>query len=222
MPVHTWSNGGAPRGARVGRWMRAAHAAAGALTSLALVAACGQKTDEGMVKRLNEASEQVIALKKDKARLEAEVASLKNQLTQALADPTRFILRDPEIIELVASARGVPPGAVGQIGEELQIGKGDLDPKTASKIVMGGAQALQQCYERALKKNAALQYQAGVQVTLGLTVAPTGSVQDVSVRPSVDREMTECMDGAAKRWKFPKFAGQAVTIEQKITLTPKT
>jgi hypothetical protein len=36
---------------------------------------------------------------------------------------------------------------------------------------------MQACYERALKKNAALQMQAGLALTLGITVKPTGDVE---------------------------------------------
>jgi hypothetical protein len=32
--------------------------------------------------------------------------------------------------------------------------------------------------------------------------------------------MTSCIKNAAMRWKFPTFAGESVTIEQKLTLTP--
>jgi len=184
--------------------------------------ACSKQADSGLSKRLDEATTEVVKLKGEKSALTDEVASLKKQLVAALADPSTFRLRDPEIIELIAEARGVPSSSVGQIGDELKIGKGDLDPATASKIVMAGARALQQCYERALKKNAALQYQAGVQMTLGLTVAPTGSVSAVTVKPNIDSSLTECIDSASTRWKFPKFAGTPVTIEQKIMLTPKT
>jgi hypothetical protein len=186
------------------------------------IGACPQQVDTGLSKRLDDATTEVVKLKGEKTALTDEVAGLKRQLVAALADPSTFRLRDPEIIELIAEARGVPSSSVGQIGDELKIGKGDLDPATASKIVMAGARALQQCYERALKKNAALQYQAGVQMALGLTVAPTGSVAGVTVKPNIDSSLTECIDGAAKRWKFPKFAGTPVTIEQKVMLTPKT
>ena len=185
-------------------------------------ASCNQKPDEGLKRRLRETDDQLVKVKQDKSRLQGEVDRLKRQVAQALAEPDRFILRDPEIIELIASIRGVPPAQVGQIGDELKIGKGDLNPAAASKVVMGGARALQQCYERALKKNQALQYRAGVSIILGLKVQPTGRVQEVSMTPSIDRGLLACVNNAAKRWKFPKFAGQSVTIEQKIVLTPKT
>jgi len=42
---------------------------------------------------------------------------------------------------------------------------------------------MQVCYERALKKNSALQYQAGLELVVELTVKPTGDVQEVNIKP---------------------------------------
>jgi hypothetical protein len=165
-----------------------------------------------MTKRLGEANDKLIQCRKDTNDLKNEVASLKRQLAQAMANPSRVVLTDPEIINLIASIRSSAPASNAD--------KGALDPAAASKIVEQGAQALRQCYERALKKNQSLQYQSGVGLTLAITVRPQGSVEDVGVSPSVDSEMTSCIKNAALRWKFPAFAGSAVTIEQKVTLTP--
>ena len=89
-------------------------------------------------------------------------------------------------------------------------------------MVRQGAQALQMCYERALKKNSALQFQAGVSVTLEITVKPTGHVKEMDLAPHVDKDMLECVRMAVTRWKFPPFAGEPVVVTQKLTLTPKT
>ena len=89
-------------------------------------------------------------------------------------------------------------------------GEGDitptLNPKEASRIVMQGASAMQQCYERALKKNASLQYKAGLGVTLGITVKPSGQVEMVDVNPSVDKDLTQCFKTTVLRWKFPTLS----------------
>ena len=178
----------------------------------ASLAACDSKAKEELNKRLNEASDNLIQCRKDVAAAKAEVSGLKRQLAQALANPGKIALTDPEIIELIASIRGPAPAGSGA--------KGQLDPALASKIVMQGAPALRQCYERALKRNQNLQFQAGIGVVLNVTVKPEGTVEDVALSPSVDSEMTSCIRTAAMRWKFPTFAGEAVTIEQKLTLTP--
>jgi hypothetical protein len=179
-----------------------------------LVAGC-DKPDEGLTARLLDANSKVLACQKELAETKATRDGLKKQLAMALANPSRIQLTDPEIIELVASARKEKGGG-------FEIGSGDLNPKEASAVVMRGASALQACYERALKRNAGLQTRTGLGVTLGITVKPIGEVDGVDVLPSVDAEMTKCMKTTIGRWKFPKFTGQAVTIEQKLTLTPKT
>jgi hypothetical protein len=161
-------------------------------------------------------SSKTVALEKELAETKVARDNFKKQLAQALAHSSDHLaLRDPEIIELIASARK-------EQGLPADFEKGGLDPKEASKIVMTGATALQGCYERALKKNAALQYKSGLGVTLGITVKPSGVVDAVDFTPSVDADMTKCMRQTITRWKFPTFSGQAVTIEQKLTLSPKS
>ena len=190
---------------------------AGPLLALSLVVGVGgcNKPDEGLTARLLEANSKNIACQKDLAQAKAERDSLKKQLAIAMANPTKLQLTDPEILNLIADARK-------ERGAGPDLGDGDLNPKEASAIVMRGAPALQACYERALKKNAGLQMRAGLGVTLAITVKPVGQVDVVEVSPSVDGEMTKCMKATITRWKFPAFTGHAVTIEQKLTLTPKT
>jgi hypothetical protein len=178
----------------------------------ASLGACKQE-DEATKRRLSEATDKVIACKKEVNDLTNQVASLKRQLAQALANPSKITLTDPEIINLIADLRGGKP-----VGDT----KPTLDPTEASKIVFQGAKAMQVCYERALKKNQALQYQAGVGLTLDITVKSVGTVEGVEVSPSVDKEMTACIKTAASRWKFPAFQGEPVVVSQKVTLTPKT
>jgi hypothetical protein len=179
-----------------------------------LLASCGSKEKEELGRRLSEANDKVVACRKEVNDLKNQVGALKKQLAEAVANPSRITLTDPEIIELIGSLKG-------QAGEEPLLGKGSLDPKLASKVVMANAQALRACYERALKKNSALQYQSGLGVTLEITVKPQGSVEDVGVRPLVDQGLTSCIQTTIQRWKFPTFAGGPITIEQNLTLTPE-
>ena len=180
------------------------------LPTALLVVACDSKAKDELTRRVNEANDKLVQCRKDTNDLKNEVSSLKRQLAQAMANPSRVVLTDPEIINLIASIKGTPAAGGG----------GGLDPAQASKIVFQGAHALRQCYERALKKNQALQYQSGVGVTLAVTVRSQGTVEDVGVSPSIDSEMTACIKNTVMRWKFPTFAGDPVTIEQKLTLTP--
>jgi hypothetical protein len=180
---------------------------------------CGGGDSEDSIHRIREANDKVVACKSEVSELKGQVASLKRQVAEAAANP-RLQLNDPEIINLIADLRKQRHG--GADGDEVAIGRGDLKPQDASRVVKKGAQAIQVCYERALKRNSALQYQAGLALVVELTVKPTGAVKEVNVRPSVDADMTLCFQTAAMRWKFPTFGGEPVVVAQKVTLTPKT
>ena len=189
----------------------------GALSSFA---ACrGGAGDEEWTRRLSEANDKVVSCKKDLSDLKSQNAELKQKLAQAMTAPERVQLTDPDILNLIAEIKG-KKGA-GDDGE-IVLGKGDLNPKEASKVVRQGAQALQKCYERALKKNTALQVQAALSVMLEITVKPNGQVKTMSLSPQVDNDMTECVRATVEHWKFPPFSGEPVVVAQRLTLTPKS
>jgi hypothetical protein len=179
---------------------------------------CKGGDDAALTSRLNEANDKVVACKKDVNDLKTQNAELKQKLAQAMSNPSRVQLTDPDVLNLIAEIKGRRGGEDG----DIVLGKGDLNPKEASRVVRQGAQALQKCYERALKKNSALQMQSGLGVMLEITVKPTGNVQTMSLSPHVDNEMTECVRTTVARWKFPPFSGESVVVTQKLTLTPKT
>jgi hypothetical protein len=185
-----------------------------AAVGVGALSGCKKGGDEETMRRLSEANDKVVACKREVDDLKKEVAALKRQLAQAMANPGKINLTDPEVINLIADIRGHAAPTGGE--------KPTLDPQEASKVVFQGARAMQTCYERALKKNQALQYQAGVGLTLDITVKPAGTVDAVEINPSVDREMTSCIKTAAMHWKFPTFQGESVVVSQKVTLTPKT
>jgi hypothetical protein len=188
---------------------------------LAMVALAGCRGGgEELTSRLNEANDKVVACKKDVNDLKNQNAELKHKLAEAMANPSRVQLTDPDILNLIAEIRS--KRGAGAEGDDIVLGKGDLNPKEASRVVKQGAQALQRCYERALKKNSALQMESGIGVLLEITVKPTGSVQTINLSPQVDRDLSECVRTTVARWKFPPFAGQPVVVTQKLTLTPKT
>jgi len=195
--------------------MRRAWVAGSLVLGVSVLPGCKKGPDDETLRRLNEASDKVVACKRENDDLKKEIASLKRQLAQAMANPGKINLTDPEEINLIADIRASRGGGGG--GE-----KPSLDPAEASKVVFQGARAMQTCYERALKKNQALQYQAGVGLTLDITVKAAGTVDAVEIQPTVDRDMTACIKTAAMRWKFPTFQGEPVVVSQKVTLTPKT
>jgi len=188
--------------------------------SLCLLLGCKGGDNDDAIRQVNQANDKVVACKSEVNELKSQVSTLKRQVAQAAAHPTdRLDLTDPEILNLVADIRKQRRGAEG---DEVAIGKGDLKPQDASRVVKQNAQAMQVCYERALKKNSALQFQAGLALVVELTVKPTGAVREVSIKPSFDADMTSCFQTAAMRWKFPTFGGEPVVVAQKVTLTPKT
>lgn len=187
-------------------WMRASAVA----VSVLALAACNKGEDD-LTRRLGEASNKVVACKREVNDLKNELTAVKRQLAQAMANPNRIQITDPEVINLIADLKA----KAGPVGPTL-------DPKEASRVILQGARAMQSCYERALKKNQALQYRAGVGLTLDITVKPAGTVGAVELSPSVDSDMTACIKNAASRWRFPSFGGESVVVSQKISLTPKT
>jgi hypothetical protein len=192
-----------------------AHATFVAFAVVTAAAACNKEADEALTRQLLESNDKVLACQKELAETKSQVKSLKRQVAEALANPSHVQLKDPEIIELVASIRGTAPAPSGEV-------QPTLDTRKASEVFLQGAHAMQMCYERALKKNVALQTQSGIGFKLGITVKSTGLVEDVNIQPSVDKGLSDCIRSTAMHWKFPTFQGEAVTVEQNFKLTPKT
>lgn len=190
-----------------------------ALLATFALGGCTKGADEALTSRLKEANAKVVTCRNEVNDLKAQNADLKRKLAEAMANPARVQLTDPDILNLIAEIKG---RGGSREGGGVVLGKGALDPKDASRVVKQGAQALQRCYERALKKNSALQMQSGLGVMLELTVKPSGLVQGMSLTPQVDADLTACVRSTVTRWKFPPFAGESVVVTQKLTLTPKT
>lgn len=186
--------------------------------ALLALASCKGNSEE-LTSRLNDANNKLVACRGEVNELKTQNAELKRKLAEAMANPARVQLTDPDILNLIAEVKSkrAPTEQDGVV-----LGKGDLNPKEASRVVRQGAQALQKCYERALKKSSALQMQSGLGVMLELTVKPTGAVQGMNLSPHVDNDLTECVRTTVSRWKFPPFAGEPVVVTQRLTLTPKT
>jgi len=190
------------------------------LLGVLALAGCKGGGGEELTSRLNAANDKLVACRNEVNELKNQNAELKRKLAEAMANPARVQLTDPDILNLIAEIKSKRGGA--QEGGDVVLGKGALNPTEASRVVRQGAQALQKCYERALKKSSALQMQSGLGVLLELTVRPTGLVQGMNLLPHVDNDLTECVRTTVSRWKFPPFAGEPVVVTQKLTLTPKT
>jgi hypothetical protein len=200
------------------------HARKSTLTAACLgiitLAGCKGGASDELTLRLKEANDKVVTCRGEVNELKTQIADLKRKLAEAMANPAKVQLTDPDILNLIAELKG-KRGTPRESGDVL-LGKGALDPKEASRVVKQGAQSLQKCYERALKKNSALQMQSGLGVMLELTVKPTGLVQHMNLTPQVDADLSDCVRTTVTRWKFPPFAGEPVVVTQKLTLTPKT
>src|SRR2546423_13383356 len=112
-----------------------------------LFVACDGKEKEELTKRYNETADKLLQCRKENNDLTNEVAGLKRQLAQAMANPSKVTLNDPEIINLIASIRGSGSGG------DAVLGKGAPNPKGARKGGTQGAMALPPRYQAAVPKN---------------------------------------------------------------------
>lgn len=160
-------------------------------------------------------SRRVDECQKEAEDLRGQVVQLKEQLARALAAPppqAAPVQVDPSILALAPRSTG------GQDGEAT--GTGSLSQTAVVDVIRGGRPALQQCYERALKRNNALQVQQ-LKLTLGFSVQPTGRASSVSIKPNYDNNMADCIRTAVTGWRFPPFAGAPQDIQAPVTLSPK-
>jgi predicted Zn finger-like uncharacterized protein len=73
-------------------------------------------------------------------------------------------------------------------------------------VVARERSSVQSCYERAMRGRTQA---ADVRVTVVATVGSSGVVTSVSVRGGSDPTMTQCIQGAVRRWRFPAAAGSS-------------
>jgi hypothetical protein len=140
-------------------------------------------------------------------KLQAEINALKRQLAQALASPGSIKV-DPSVLMI----DGKPI--------KVAIPEGTLTQQQVVTTITQNKPVLQQCYERAMKKNTALTHQK-ITLTLGFQIRPTGNAGNIAISPNYDSMMIDCMKKAIMRWRFPTFSGQPVGVESPITLTPR-
>ena len=73
------------------------------LAGVGALAGCKRGADEETLRRLSEANDKVVSCKREVDDLKKEISSLKRQLAQAMANPGKLNLTDPEVINLIAS-----------------------------------------------------------------------------------------------------------------------
>lgn len=106
------------------------------------------------------------------------------------------------------SATGAQPGAVGQ-----------LTSQQVARIVSANKRAFEQCIVEAGKRDPGLDL-AGRQVTLMLTVNPSGEVaypiiDDVELN---ETDLGSCIKSAARIMMFPSFEGESMKVEVPLSL----
>ncbi|MBI5482341.1 MAG: AgmX/PglI C-terminal domain-containing protein [Deltaproteobacteria bacterium] len=159
---------------------------------------------------LNQARSEARDCRSEADELKEKNKQLRAALNQALQRPETIRLDDPELLRLV----GRPQKQVAAGGG------GDLSAAAVVKVVRQNRGAFQQCYERALKRNADLRG-AQVRLNLGFSVGNNGVPRDVRIAPSVDENMTSCMAAAVRGWRFPPYGGEPVRVEIPVPLVPK-
>ena len=174
----------------------------------ALVFGLTRRPDET---ELNQARSETRECKTEVDELKEKNKQLRAALNQALQRPETIRLDDPELLRLV----GRPQKQVVAGGRE-----GDLAAADVVKVVRGNRGAFQQCYERALKRNAELRG-AQVRLNLAFAVANNGVPRDIRIAPAVDGTMISCMTAAVRGWRFPSYGGDVVRVEIPVPLVPK-
>ena len=160
---------------------------------------------------LNRVRAEATELKTEVDELKEKNKQLRAALNQALQRPETIRLDDPELLRLV----GRPQKQVVAGGRD-----GDLSAADVVKVVRTNRGAFQQCYERALKRNADLRG-AQVRLNLAFAVGNNGVPRDVRIAPSVDENMSSCMAAAVRGWRFPAYGGDVVRVEIPVPLVPK-
>ncbi len=106
---------------------------------------------------------------------------------------------------------GVYGGVVGEKKGGQKIGatsevRGSIDREEIRRVVIAHVNEVQRCYEQGLKRQPGLEG----RVVLKFLIGKTGTVTAVTVAQTTmnDRQVEQCMVGAATKWTFPKPKGE--------------
>lgn len=96
---------------------------------------------------------------------------------------------------------------------------GQIDVAAVQRVFKKHHGALQKCYERALKRDPALQGKVVLSVRIGGSGEPTFvKAKSGAIR---DRGALDCMEREAKGWLFPRPRGGTVMINKPLRFTPQ-
>jgi predicted Zn finger-like uncharacterized protein len=83
-----------------------------------------------------------------------------------------------------------------------------LTPAQLNKVVQDNKSQLQRCYETALRAAGGKQ-DAAIKITVNVVVGSSGTTKSVSTQGDGLGNMTDCIRGAVKRWRFPQSGGES-------------
>ncbi len=97
---------------------------------------------------------------------------------------------------------------------------GPLDRDIIRRIVRAHINEVRHCYNQGLATDPELAGRVAIQFKIG----SAGKVLEATVASSTlsdhDDAVAACVNGAVKRWKFPKFEGEEVTVTYPFVLSP--
>lgn len=174
--------------------------------------------DEG--KRTAELAEQLVSCQNERSALKEQLAGAQAELARRPQDAPQDKPGEKAETHAGRSAR-----ASGIVRRDVThaVRRGPENPaeeaRAAQEVVAllkGHVGQFKPCYERALKRNANLQFVT--QVKVQLTAMPDGHGKDVRISPRADGEMEACVAQVISRWRFPTFKGQPVVMEVPVNL----
>jgi TonB family protein len=144
---------------------------------------------------------------------EADGVDREFETRQHQAEDDKRALAEPE----PESTAGRDPGedrtekrVSGVVKSEAPSVDGPLDPSLVVKEVRTRIGAIKACYGRALKRKAGL----SGRVKMRWTIATAGTVTDVEIEEDSvgDSEVTSCMKGLVRRWRFVAPSAGSVQV----------
>lgn len=106
----------------------------------------------------------------------------------------------------------------GVVKSEAPAVDGELDPSMVAKEVKSRLRAIQNCYERALKRTPNL----SGKVVIHWTITQAGTVSGVDVEQDTlgDAEVASCIKSLIARWRFPAPSGGSVDVSFPFVFSP--
>jgi hypothetical protein len=189
--------------------IRAMKRSAVVLGLAAAFAACTDHASPDVVDQVRLAGD-LVKCQNDQSALKDEVATLRAEVAKlraAAAPPSGDAAATP-VAQAGKRHRGRRRGADRSIPADL-----------VERVVQQGAPQLRVCYEKALKRNPAIQTISSVKTAFN--IRETGQVYGAVIAPHVDPTMEKCMLSFIGRWRFPAFKGDPVRIESPVNLVAR-